>query len=25
VMERCGMTYDGEGDEASSVRYRRLR
>jgi RimJ/RimL family protein N-acetyltransferase len=25
VMERCGMIYDGEGDERSSVRYRRLR
>lgn len=25
VMERCGMVYDGEGDEAGSVRYRRLR
>jgi len=24
VMERCGMTYVGEGDERNSVRYRRL-
>jgi RimJ/RimL family protein N-acetyltransferase len=25
VMERCGLTYDGDGDEPGSVRYRRLR
>ncbi|MES2394147.1 MAG: GNAT family N-acetyltransferase [Acidobacteriota bacterium] len=25
VMERCGMTLVGEGDEPESVRYRRMR
>jgi RimJ/RimL family protein N-acetyltransferase len=25
VMERCGLTYDSEGDEPGMVRYRRLR
>ncbi len=25
VMERCGLRYDGDGDEANSVRYRRVR
>jgi ribosomal-protein-alanine N-acetyltransferase len=25
VMERCGMTYVGEGEEAGTVRYQRLR
>jgi len=25
VMERCGLTYEGEGDEPGMVRYRRLR
>ncbi len=25
VMERCGMRFVGEGDEAGTVRYRRMR
>lgn len=25
VMERCGMVYAGDGDEAGTVRYRRMR
>jgi len=25
VMERCGMSYVGEGDEVGTVRYRRMR
>lgn len=25
VMGRCGMSYAGEGDEAGTVRYRRMR
>ncbi|HEX4154917.1 MAG TPA: GNAT family N-acetyltransferase [Acidobacteriaceae bacterium] len=25
VMERCGMTFVGVGDEAGTVRYRRMR
>jgi RimJ/RimL family protein N-acetyltransferase len=25
VMERCGMSYVGEGDDAGTVRYRRMR
>ena len=25
VMERCGMSYVGDGDEAGTVRYRRMR
>ncbi len=25
VMERCGMTYVGSGDDAGTVRYRRMR
>lgn len=25
VMERCGMSFVGEGDEAGTVRYRRMR
>jgi RimJ/RimL family protein N-acetyltransferase len=25
VMERCGLTYDGDGDERDTVRYRRRR
>jgi len=26
VMEKCGMVYDGEGEEAGTIRYRlRLR
>ncbi len=25
VMERCGMQYAGDGDEAGTVRYRRTR
>jgi RimJ/RimL family protein N-acetyltransferase len=25
VMERCGMTFVGSGDEAGTVRYRRMR
>ena len=25
VMERCGMSYAGEGDEPGTVRYQRLR
>lgn len=25
VMERCGMTFVGDGDEAGTVRYRRMR
>ena len=22
VMEKCGMTFDGEGEEAGTIRYR---
>jgi [ribosomal protein S5]-alanine N-acetyltransferase len=22
VMEKCGLTYDGEGEEAGTIRYR---
>ena len=25
VMERCGMSYVGEGDDPGTVRYRRMR
>jgi len=26
VMEKCGMVFDGDGDEAGTIRYRlRLR
>lgn len=25
VMERCGMSFVGDGDEAETVRYRRMR
>jgi ribosomal-protein-alanine N-acetyltransferase len=25
VMERCGMSFVGDGDEAGAVRYRRMR
>jgi ribosomal-protein-alanine N-acetyltransferase len=25
VMERCGMSYVGEGDDPGAVRYRRMR
>jgi ribosomal-protein-alanine N-acetyltransferase len=25
VMERCGMTFVGDGDDAGTVRYRRVR
>ena len=25
VMERCGLTYLGEGDEPGTIRYRRVR
>ncbi len=25
VMQRCGMSYAGEGDDAGTVRYRRMR
>jgi RimJ/RimL family protein N-acetyltransferase len=25
VMERCGMTYVGRGEDESTVRYRRMR
>ncbi len=25
VMERCGLTYDGDGDERDTIRYRRRR
>jgi len=25
VMERCGMSYVGEGDDGGTVRYRRMR
>ena len=25
VMERCGMSYAGEGDDPGTVRYRRMR
>jgi ribosomal-protein-alanine N-acetyltransferase len=25
VMQRCGMSYVGEGDEAGTVRYRRMK
>ena len=25
VMERCGMSFVGEGDDVGTVRYRRMR
>jgi RimJ/RimL family protein N-acetyltransferase len=25
VMERCGLTYDGDGDEPNTIRYRRRK
>jgi RimJ/RimL family protein N-acetyltransferase len=25
VMERCGMTFVGDGDEPGTLRYRRMR
>jgi len=25
VMERCGMSFAGEGDDEGTVRYRRFR